>query len=348
LCGSIVTLWRDRILSRWLRFPPIAISLAWLVFSAVLAVLAAIYGVRPKAENSPWEAVYWIAGGLIPDGQFLCLLGVIAVRLNADLRSRNSELSVEIEHRRRLEQQLSAALATERQARSDQRHLLEIVGHEIRTPLAGIDRSAEMLELMPPSVETVTRRVVGIRGAVRRMIELIDQLLLAERAAPLIQRTEPLVLGALIGQIRSELDAAAAARLRIASIAESASFTADQTAMIAVLRNLVENALKYSPDESPVTVETAEDEGELQIRIIDRGIGIPAEDRTAIGHRFFRAGNVGAIPGTGLGLFAVRRFLADQGGRLSIEPAPNGIGTAMVVTLPLPEPAHEPAVLRYA
>ena len=97
--------------------------------------------------------------------------------------------------------------------------------------------------------------------------------------------------------------------------------------------NLVGNAVKYSPPGTPVEVHLSEHDGHAVITVADRGIGIPAEDVPRLFQPFARAGNVGARPGTGLGLVVVQRCAELHGGRVSHAPRPGG-GSVFTLTIP--------------
>jgi signal transduction histidine kinase len=103
-----------------------------------------------------------------------------------------------------------------------------------------------------------------------------------------------------------------------------------------VIENLVENAIKYGPDEEAPSIEIGEVDGQARIAVVDRGVGIPDAERERIFERFFRASNVQSVTdtGLGLGLYICRRIIDEHGGRIWHEPTPGG-GSTFVITLPL-------------
>jgi two-component system sensor histidine kinase KdpD len=108
-----------------------------------------------------------------------------------------------------------------------------------------------------------------------------------------------------------------------------------------VLANLVGNALKYAPDDSPVVLGATVAGPWLAVTVDDEGIGIPESDRAFVTEPFHRAWNVreSRIPGTGLGLFICRRLVEAHGGELSVGDRPDGRpGTRVRITLPLAPP----------
>jgi signal transduction histidine kinase len=102
------------------------------------------------------------------------------------------------------------------------------------------------------------------------------------------------------------------------------------------LNNLLNNAIKYSPDDKPITVSLEVVEGEAVIRISDQGIGIPEDDLRHLFEPFHRAANVGKIQGTGLGLAIARQAIELHGGTIAVD-STVGVGTTFTVRLPLPE-----------
>lgn len=308
---------------------------------AIVRAYWALQGLPPRIDtNAPLDVWSALESITFSTTLFLCFLAMVGSRLNDDLRARNRILSDEITHRLKLERQLSSALSTEVRLRSEQQQLIHIIGHEIRSPLAGIDRAAEMLMLGDTSI---LQRVEGIRDRVRSTVGMIDRLLESERNNHAPTRPEPLVLHEVIGiVVRGFEDSNDYRRIRVTMPDPPIRLVADHGMTMAVLRNLIENALKYSPADEMVTITARQEAGAASIIVSDRGIGIPEAERELIGQRFFRASNVGIIAGTGLGIFAVRRLLATQGGRLAMEAGPDGKGTAAIVTLPSLSRSHHP------
>jgi len=104
-----------------------------------------------------------------------------------------------------------------------------------------------------------------------------------------------------------------------------------------VLENLIENAMKYG--DQPPRLEINASGDEARIAVIDRGVGIPEDERDRVFERFFRASNVQSVTdtGLGLGLHICRRIVAEHGGRIWHEPTPGG-GSTFVVALKLESP----------
>jgi signal transduction histidine kinase len=109
----------------------------------------------------------------------------------------------------------------------------------------------------------------------------------------------------------------------------------DRERLHEILLNLVENALKYSPDGSPVEVDAKPAGDELVLRVRDRGIGIEPEDRAAIFERFRQVDQSAtrAFGGLGLGLHLTRELCADLGGSIRVESTP-GWGSTFTVRIP--------------
>ena len=105
-----------------------------------------------------------------------------------------------------------------------------------------------------------------------------------------------------------------------------------------ILANLVGNALKFAPPDSPVVLRAGVDDGWLAVTVDDEGVGIPDAARALVTEPFHRAWNVreSRIPGTGLGLFICRRLVEAHGGTLAVLDRPDGRdGTRVRFTLPV-------------
>ncbi|HEY0597217.1 HAMP domain-containing sensor histidine kinase [Sphingopyxis sp.] len=333
---------RDRVQPAALRWATIAVLAQYMLASIVQSVLE--IGLPADFQSAPIladrNAWYLLQGTLFLMALFACLLFMVSARLSADLRERNASLSHEVQERRRLESDLSVSLETERALREEQIDLMRIVSHEFRTPLAIIRNAAEMIGLAGNRSPDVTReRLAGIDEATSRLFSLIDRFMADDRDRTC--RPEPIRIGSVIEEVRRHF-AMTGLGDRIETAAEhDIAFLADAEMMVTVLINLVDNALKYSPPHCAVRVTVRAEPDFLTVEVRDEGIGIPEEERTMVGRRFFRATNTQAITGTGLGIYSARRFLAYHGGTLDFEG--NGAsGTAAMVRIPLPADRRDP------
>ena len=112
-----------------------------------------------------------------------------------------------------------------------------------------------------------------------------------------------------------------------------------------VLCNLLDNAVKYSPPESPIDLAAWLISDQVEVRVANRGIGIPAEDLPRIFERFYRShtGTTRTVPGTGLGLAICKAFVEAHGGRIEAESVP-GVFTTLRFRIPVAtvgEPADQ-------
>jgi signal transduction histidine kinase len=111
-----------------------------------------------------------------------------------------------------------------------------------------------------------------------------------------------------------------------------------------VIQNLLQNAVKYSPEGGPIEVKVAREGEYAVIAVTDHGIGIPAASQPQLFQRFFRAGNVDAsnISGMGIGLYVVKEIVSRHGGDVRVSSVEHQ-GTTFTVRLPLAAGAsHEP------
>jgi signal transduction histidine kinase len=231
---------------------------------------------------------------------------------------------------------------------------LSAVAHDLRTPLTTIKGRVQMLERRARrgqfDQDSVAESLRRIDGGVTRMITLINELLdMANmeigRPFRLSPRSTDLVALAAAAA-REYQQVTSECRIEIQAPDAEVVGAWDPDRLDRVLANLLSNALKYSPDGTVVTVEVRRDGDWATLAVRDRGIGIPAADLPHIFDRFHRAGNVaGRIPGTGIGLAAVRQIVEQHGGSITAESV-EGQGSCFTVRLPLnpqaaaPPPAH--------
>ncbi len=224
--------------------------------------------------------------------------------------------------------------------RSDRIRFVDVMSHEMRTPLNIINVAAGMLDRYGERMELSGRkeRIAEIQGAVARMTRVIDKVLLTSRLE--LQRWDLKYETfdpaswckeflrrdfRLSGQID---------RIKVNAMSLPAKVTMDQRVVEIALQNLLSNALKYSAPDSLVDLELRGDAlRRIRFSVRDRGIGIPEEDMPHIFTSFYRATNVGDVPGTGLGLAIVKACVDVHGGTIQIESGP-GVGTCIRVCFP--------------
>ncbi len=220
------------------------------------------------------------------------------------------------------------------------------VSHELRTPLTVIKGTIETLE--DGAMDDLAARgpfLASMSRETERLIRLVNDLLVLTRAdaSALNLQVRPLDLAEL-ARVRCDHLSRRAAQRRVRLVVETAqpsdgaeafSVLADPDRLAQVLDNLLDNAIRYSPPESAVTVAIRREDAQIICRVADAGPGIPASHLPLIFERFYRVDpsrgrNQG---GSGLGLAIVRSLVQAHGGCVSAESA-EGHGTAITFWLP--------------
>jgi two-component system phosphate regulon sensor histidine kinase PhoR len=225
--------------------------------------------------------------------------------------------------------------------RADQirRDFVANVSHELRTPLTAIRGYVEALVDEPPDASNTRRFIEIIARHTTRMERLVKDLL---RLARLDARQEvleiaPCELQQLFQAVVSEMSPAIdAKRQRVTVRVDPAAclVEADPAKLHDVVRNLVENAVNYSPEEAEIHLAARGDDGLVQIAVEDSGPGIPPEDLGRVFERFYRVDKSRSRPGgTGLGLAIVKHLVELHGGEARAANRPQG-GAIFTVTLP--------------
>ena len=216
------------------------------------------------------------------------------------------------------------------------------VSHELKTPVGAIMLLSETIADAGDDVEMI-RHFAGrigmeaqrLDGLVRRLIELGRMSNPGERPKQPVDARD-LVHGAIAD---TEVTAAARhtdVRMRDGAVDRPLAVCVDATAVHIALKNLVENAINYSPEHSDVTVDVTQADGHVRIRVIDHGVGIPSPLQGRIFERFYRVDPARSrlTGGTGLGLSIANHHIRANGGTIEVWSKP-GEGSTFTVALPL-------------
>lgn len=220
---------------------------------------------------------------------------------------------------RNAEQEMKQSLEKERSLNEMKSRFVSIASHEFRTPLSTILSSISLVEryLQTGDQEKRAKHIERIRTSVKNLTEILNDFLSLEKleAGKIEIRPEPLHIIRFAEELREELQALAKPGQEIRFVHSGAreEIVSDKQLLRPICINLLNNAIKYSPEHSIIEFYTDTRSG-LQVVVRDYGIGIPSEDQQHLFERFFRAGNVTAIQGTGLGLNIVRRYVGLLGG----------------------------------
>ena len=222
-----------------------------------------------------------------------------------------------------------------------QSEFVAAVSHEFRTPVATIRQLGEMLEM--GRIEAAERRQQYyelIVGESRRLQRLVETLLNFGKleAGGSRSRFEAVDTAELISTVAAgfQPDAATSGQqIDLSGVGAGLNIQGDRDAISVALRNLIDNALKYSPGRPVVWVECASEGDRVAIRVKDEGLGVSLRERKAIFRKFVRgtAAASASVRGTGVGLAMVNQIAASHGGRVEIESEP-GKGSTFTLWLP--------------
>lgn len=234
-------------------------------------------------------------------------------------------------------------------------YFLSIVSHELKRPIAAVENYLQItLGGYAGDVSDKQRRLLE-RSAIRLsdLRSLISDILDFARMQPEQIRADfeivdPLEIGT---EAFEEVRLAASQkniRLKATGPSEYTPIVAAKRRLRQVISNLLANAIKFSPEESTVTLAAHEESGMLVVEILDEGMGIPAKDQQHIFDDFYRASNVEEVSGAGLGLSITKKIVDAHEGQIEIQsPYESGkSGTKVIVRIPqsLPLPQDRRAI----
>jgi signal transduction histidine kinase len=248
---------------------------------------------------------------------------------------------------------IGRAIAREVAVANLQSDFVSAVSHEFRTPLTTMRQLSEMLA--SGRVSSDARRqefydtLLAESGRLHRLVEGLLNFGRMEAGAT-DYRLEPIDVGALVCEVVSEFQREvpdASAGVAATAAAAVPLVRADRAALSRVIWNLLDNAVKYSPATRIAQVEVDVAAGRVEVRVRDRGIGIPSHEQAAIFGKFVRgdAARRANIQGAGVGLAMVRRIVEAHGGEITVESVV-GQGSTFTVAIPVanalsPEPEIE-------
>lgn len=223
-----------------------------------------------------------------------------------------------------------------------QRSFVSSVTHELRSPIASMQLSLETIMKRQLNQSTLAKFHNMMASDLDRLVRLVDQILVSarlDRGIRIVNEFEefhikPFLEGLIVGC--RHLDQNIYDRVKI-DCREDLRIYAAKPAISLIMTNLIENAIKYSPEKSPIRIKARLRGKHMVISVHDQGFGLDKRDRKRI-FSIFRRGAVAAkkaIPGTGLGLYIVSAICKALNGRVWAESPGLDKGTSFHVTLPL-------------
>jgi two-component system, OmpR family, sensor kinase len=241
---------------------------------------------------------------------------------------------------------LDAARTEREQAMSKQREFVADASHELRTPLTSVIANLELLQasLQRPAGDEDREMVDSALRSSRRMSRLVADLLLLARAdAGRISERTDCDLAEIVGNAAAEIAPVAGGRRLNVDNGRPVPVRGNPDELHRMVVNLLDNAVRYTPEGSKIELRLAADEQSVTIEVEDNGPGIPEQMREQVFDRFVRGSgpaDTAAGGGTGLGLAIVRAVARSHGGEVKAIRAPHG-GALLTVTLPR-ERSEEP------
>jgi len=237
------------------------------------------------------------------------------------------------------QEEVSSTLEKEKELNKIKSRLLSMASHEFRTPLSTIQLSTALLQryvenIDNPKIETHIRK---IKSAIVNLTTILNDFLLLEKAESnkITLEISTFNLQDFIKEIIGELKLLTKKKQKIIIIpnTEIILVKLDKNLLKNCIINLVSNAIKYSGEETEIELSTSITNTMVILNVKDNGIGIPEEDHKHLFEAFFRAHNTGNIPGTGLGLHIVSRYVSLMNGTISFQSAVDE-GTLFTIELP--------------
>jgi two-component system sensor histidine kinase TctE len=217
-----------------------------------------------------------------------------------------------------------------------QQQFIANTAHQLRTPITGMQAQLELLAA-EPAAAPIKHRLATLQEGIRQLAHSANQLLTLARADPAVNiaaKNRTVGLDAIAGEVAAKFfDRALQSNIDLGVEAQPVSILADPSLLDDLLSNLVDNALKYTPEGGTVTVSAGALAGKPYVAVEDTGPGIPQNERERVKQRFYRLPNSRGH-GSGLGLAIVEEIARIYGATLAIGAGAQGRGTRVVVQFP--------------
>ncbi len=244
-----------------------------------------------------------------------------------------------ITRQKQAEARVYEALEKEKELNELKSRFVSMASHEFRTPLSTILSSASLLSRYhdPQYTEKRTKHITRIQSSVRNLVGILEDFLSLDKleAGKIRCQPVPIELRGLLEEVIGDMELNLKKGQQIVFDFQAVDeVVLDPNLLRNVVINLTSNAIKYSPEGSEVGIRVWTEGDFIFIKIDDQGVGIPKEEQVHLFDRFFRAGNVTNIQGTGLGLNIVKKYLGLMKGAISFK-SEEGIGSEFTVKLPV-------------
>lgn len=257
--------------------------------------------------------------------------------LEAEVEARTHALQNTLEKLELQTQELELSLQKEIELGDLKTRFVSMASHEFRTPLTSILSSAALIEKYVQAEDQPKRsqHIQRIKSSVAHLTEILEEFLSVGKleAGKVEVRPDAFSIDEFLRDLITELDGMRRPdqEIKLQSDGHLGDFVSDTSMLRKVLLNGLSNALKFS--QKNVFLKASKQGEILSIEIVDQGIGISVADQKHLFERFFRGGNANIIPGTGLGLHLMDRYMRLLGGELQLISA-LGQGTTLRIKLP--------------
>jgi PAS domain S-box-containing protein len=253
-----------------------------------------------------------------------------------DRKNYTERLEQKVEERT---EQLKVALSKEKELNDLKTKFLSLVSHEFKTPLSGILTSSVLLSKYKSTKEQEKRskHIKIISNKVHYLNNILNDFLSLEKleTGKLTFNLSHFKLSKVVDEViyNANMLLKEEQYINYPDNIDDLSLYQDEKIVELILTNLVNNAIKYSPENSIITIAVEQNQDLTTIQVIDTGIGVPQNDQKHIFERYFRALNAINIQGTGIGLNIVKNHLENIGGTISFE-SEEQKGSTFTITIP--------------